>query len=66
MNARLTVPLRVAAVSATSAVVCAMTSTIAFPIHSAFAFIIFHGLVWSSFAVIAGVMLAIRRRMRDE
>ena len=29
------------------------------------AFLIFHGLVWSSFLVIAGVMLAMRRRMRD-
>jgi hypothetical protein len=27
--------------------------------------IIFHGLVWSSFLVIAGVMIAMRRRMRD-
>ena len=30
------------------------------------AFLLFHGLVWSSFLVIAGVMLAMRRRMRDE
>ena len=29
------------------------------------AFLIFHGLVWASFLVIAGVMLAMRRRMRD-
>jgi len=29
------------------------------------AFIIFHGLVWSSFLVLPGVMLAMRRRMRD-
>ena len=29
------------------------------------AFLIFHGLVWASFLVIAGVMLALRRRMRD-
>jgi nitrate reductase gamma subunit len=36
-----------------------------FPIESAFAFIIFHGLVWSSLLVIAGVMLAFRRRMID-
>ena len=28
--------------------------------------IIFHGLVWSALLVIAGVMLAMRRRMRDE
>jgi hypothetical protein len=39
--------------------------TIAFPINSPFAFFLFHGLVWSSFLVIAGVMLAMRRRMRD-
>jgi hypothetical protein len=36
-----------------------------FPIHSTLAFIVFHGLVWSSFLVIAGVMLAFRRRMID-
>jgi hypothetical protein len=36
-----------------------------FPVESAFAFIIFHGLVWSSFLVIAGVMIAFRRRMID-
>ena len=29
------------------------------------AFVIFHGLVWASFLVIAGVMLAFRRRMID-
>jgi hypothetical protein len=40
-------------------------ATTSFPIHSAIAFFIFHGLVWSSFMVIAGVMLAMRRRMRD-
>ena len=40
--------------------------TFAFPVHSAFAFFMFHGLVWSSFLVIAGVMLAMRRRMREE
>jgi hypothetical protein len=39
--------------------------TISFPIHSAFGFFVFHGLVWASFLVIAGVMLAMRRRMRD-
>jgi hypothetical protein len=39
--------------------------TIAFPIKSIPAFLIFHGLVWSSFLVIAGVMLAMRRRMAD-
>jgi hypothetical protein len=36
-----------------------------FPVESLTAFIIFHGLVWSSFLVIAGVMLAFRRRMID-
>jgi nitrate/nitrite transporter NarK len=36
-----------------------------FPVESAIAFVIFHGLVWSSFLVIAGVMLAFRRRMID-
>jgi hypothetical protein len=36
-----------------------------FPIHSLFGFMVFHGLVWSSILVIAGVMLAMRRRMRD-
>ncbi len=39
--------------------------TLAFPIESLFGFLIFHGLVWASLLVIAGVMLAIRRRMRD-
>jgi hypothetical protein len=36
-----------------------------FPIESALAFVVFHGLVWSSFLVIGGVMLAFRRRMID-
>jgi len=36
-----------------------------FPVDSIVAFVIFHGLVWSSFLVIAGVMLAFRRRMID-
>jgi len=36
-----------------------------FPVDSLFAFLIFHGLVWSSFLVIGGVMLAFRRRMID-
>ena len=40
-------------------------STFAFPVHSWLAFLIFHGLVWASFLVIAGVMLAMRRRMLD-
>jgi hypothetical protein len=39
--------------------------TFAFPIHSLAGFLIFHGLVWASLLVIAGVMLAMRRRMRD-
>jgi hypothetical protein len=36
-----------------------------FPVDSVPAFIVFHGLVWASFFVLAGVMLAFRRRMRD-
>lgn len=36
-----------------------------FPVHSIMAFLLFHGLVWASFAVILGVMLAMWRRMRD-
>jgi hypothetical protein len=36
-----------------------------FHVDSFAAFIIFHGLVWASFLVIAGVMLAFRRRMID-
>lgn len=36
-----------------------------FPHDSASGFFIFHGLVWASFLVIAGVMLAMRRRMRE-
>ena len=36
-----------------------------FGIRSVAAFLIFHGLVWASFLVIAGVMLAFRRRMID-
>ena len=36
-----------------------------FKIQSLFAFVIFHGLVWSSLLVIVGVMLAMRRRMAD-
>jgi hypothetical protein len=39
--------------------------TISFPIHSIFGFLIFHGLVWASILVIAGVMVAMRRRMRE-
>lgn len=40
--------------------------TFAFPSDSIAAFFLFHGLVWASFLVIAGVMLAMRRRMREE
>ena len=36
-----------------------------FPVESVAAFVVFHGLVWSSCLVIAGVMLAFRRRMID-
>ena len=36
-----------------------------FGVSSPVAFVIFHGLVWSAFLVIAGVMLAFRRRMTD-
>ncbi len=36
-----------------------------FPIESLLGALIFHGLVWSAFLVIGGVMLAMRRRMRD-
>jgi hypothetical protein len=38
---------------------------LAFGVRSLPAFLIFHGLVWSAFAVIIGVMVAMRRRMRD-
>jgi hypothetical protein len=37
----------------------------AFRIESVAGFLIFHVLVWASFLVIAGVMLAMRRRMRE-
>ncbi|MEO7793374.1 MAG: MFS transporter, partial [Thermoanaerobaculia bacterium] len=37
-----------------------------FPSESLEAFLLFHGLVWASFLVIPGVMLAMRRRMREE
>jgi hypothetical protein len=36
-----------------------------FPVDSWFAFLAFHGLVWASFLVLAGLMLAFRRRMID-
>ncbi|HVX85573.1 MAG TPA: MFS transporter [Phycisphaerae bacterium] len=35
------------------------------PIHSTEAFLVFHGLVWAAILVIAGVMLAMYRRMRN-
>jgi hypothetical protein len=38
--------------------------TFSFGVHSLMGFLIFHGLVWASFLVIAGVMLAMRRRMQ--
>jgi hypothetical protein len=40
--------------------------TIALDVRSWAAFMMFHGLVWASFLVIGGVMLAMRRRMREE
>jgi hypothetical protein len=36
-----------------------------FHVDSLFAFVVFHGLVWSALLVVAGVMLAFRRRMVD-
>ncbi|MFA9478745.1 MFS transporter [Phycisphaerales bacterium AB-hyl4] len=39
--------------------------TVTFHVDSLFAKFIFQGLVWAAFLVIAGVMLAFRRRMRD-
>jgi nitrate reductase gamma subunit len=36
-----------------------------FPIDSLLAFVVFHGLVWASLLVMAGVMIAFRRRMID-
>jgi hypothetical protein len=40
--------------------------SVSFPIDSLFAFLLFHGLVWSSVLVIAGVLLALRRRLHDQ
>jgi nitrate reductase gamma subunit len=40
-------------------------SAFAFPIHSLVGFMTFHGLVWASILVVLGVMLAMRRRMRE-
>lgn len=39
--------------------------TFAFPIHSLLGFLIFHGLVWASILLTIGIMIAMRRRMRD-
>ncbi len=39
--------------------------TVAFRHESLIGLLVFHGLVWSSFLVIAGVFLALRRRLRD-
>jgi hypothetical protein len=39
--------------------------TFRFPHDSLAAFLVFHGLVWASLLVIPGVMLAMRRRMRE-
>jgi hypothetical protein len=39
--------------------------TVAFAHESVVGHVIFHGLVWASFLVIAGVLLALRRRIRD-
>jgi hypothetical protein len=39
--------------------------TISFPVDSPIAFLTFHGLVWASWLVIIGVMLAFRRRVID-
>ena len=36
-----------------------------FPIHSLFGFLLFHALVWASIFVIAGCLMALRRRLRD-
>lgn len=36
-----------------------------FPVDSLFAFLAFHGLVWASFLVMAGVMLAFYRRLQE-
>ncbi len=37
-----------------------------FKVESIFGFFLFHGLVWAAFLVIAGVMIAMHRRMRGE
>src|SRR5262245_16605085 len=40
--------------------------TFSFGHASLLGYLIFHGLVWSSFLVIAGVLLALQRRLRDQ
>ena len=40
--------------------------TFTFPSGSIFGFLVFHWLVWSALVTISGVMLAMRRRMREE
>ena len=40
--------------------------TVSFSSESWFGFVVFHGLVWAALMVIPGVMIAMRRRMRDE
>lgn len=40
-------------------------ATFTFHTESLIGFMIFHGLVWSAFLTVGGVMLAMRRRMRD-
>jgi hypothetical protein len=40
--------------------------TTSFPVDSLLGFLTFHGLVWASFLVIGGVVLALRRRIRDQ
>jgi hypothetical protein len=37
-----------------------------FPVDSFLGFVVFHALVWASLLVIVGVMLALRRRLRDD
>ena len=41
-------------------------SQAAFPIDSVMGFVTFHALVWPSLLIVAGVFLAMRRRLRDE
>jgi nitrate reductase gamma subunit len=49
--------------TATGSICSAPTSV--FKVESIFGFILFPGLVWAAFLVIAGVMIAMHRRMRD-